>query len=410
MNPTKYLLLSLLSLLLAMFSISCDNGDGDDWDEDNVTSADAVRGGLLYDKWWKISGTEPTGDQPMWDSQTGSNARSGSDTWRCKECHGWDYAGKDGAYGSGSHHTGFMGMMAASTEESEHVFEHFSDVDHDFSSVLTDADLYDLTKFITTELIDVGAWIDLDTKVAFGDPTGGMARYESTDASTGGQCITCHGADGENYDFGGLSALANGNPWETLHKIRFGHPGSSPAMPSTVAKGIADPDAVEILAYAQTGLAEKAVASALQGVWLANATTGDLGAESGSLAGAGWTSYTLTLTDVGTFTATGDNPFGIPAYGSTATVEGTITYSGTYTIDASASPMEIDLTCTASDLLAFFTTDATLQPVQPGIFELNAAGDELTIQYGATAFAVPRPTAFMVDANGDYDSGTLVKQ
>lgn len=158
---------------------------------------------------------------------------------------------------------------------------------------------------------------------------------------------------------------------------------------------------------------EITVAEALQGVWLANATTGTLGnptGASGSLAGAGWTSYQLTLTDAGTFTATGGNPFGIPDYGSTATVEGTITYSGTYMIDVTPNPMEINLTATASDLLLFFTTNDTLQPVQPGIFELNDDQDELTIQYGATAFSVPRPTAFMVDADGNYDSGTLVKQ
>ncbi len=153
------------------------------------------------------------------------------------------------------------------------------------------------------------------------------------------------------------------------------------------------------------------VAEALQGVWLANATIGDLGAESGSLAGAGWTSYQLTLGDNNTFTATGDNPFGIPAYGSTATVEGTITLSGTYTIDDAKSPMWIDLTCTASDLLLFFSIADSLQPLQNGIFELSDDDKELTIQYGAIlAFSAPRPTAFMVDANGDYDSGTLVKQ
>ena len=37
--------------------------------------------------------------------------RAGADTWRCKECHGWDYAGKDGAYGSGDHRTGIVGVL-----------------------------------------------------------------------------------------------------------------------------------------------------------------------------------------------------------------------------------------------------------------------------------------------------------
>ena len=70
----------------------------------------------------------------------------------------------------------------------------------------------------------------------------------------------------------------------------------------------------------------------------------------------------------------------------------------------------ISFGATASDLEAFFTTAAESQPVQPGILELNATNDELTIQYGATAFSVPRPTAFMLDDNSNYDCGTLVKQ
>ncbi|MDP2935907.1 MAG: hypothetical protein Q8O86_05400, partial [Dehalococcoidia bacterium] len=61
-------------------------------------------GGKLYDEWWEEApgATEPKGDQPLWATQT-TNTRKGTDTWRCKECHGWDYGGKDGAYGSGSH-------------------------------------------------------------------------------------------------------------------------------------------------------------------------------------------------------------------------------------------------------------------------------------------------------------------
>jgi len=71
----------------------------------------SVTGGLLYDQWWVVTGAEqPTEDHPLWASQS-TNTRSGPDTWRCKECHGWDYQGADGAYGSGSHLTGFPGTM-----------------------------------------------------------------------------------------------------------------------------------------------------------------------------------------------------------------------------------------------------------------------------------------------------------
>ena len=47
-----------------------------------------------------------------------------------------------------------------------------------------------------------------------------------------------------------VGTLANGNPWETLHKSRFGHSGS--AMPSTIDLGWSVQDAVDVLAYAQT--------------------------------------------------------------------------------------------------------------------------------------------------------------
>ena len=67
---------------------------------------DPIRGGLLYDKWWKPVGADaPEDDHPLWATQS-TNERSGGDTWRCKECHGWDYQGADGAYGDGSHFTG----------------------------------------------------------------------------------------------------------------------------------------------------------------------------------------------------------------------------------------------------------------------------------------------------------------
>ena len=75
-----------------------------------ITGSESA-GGLLYDKWWKAAGVdEPSGDQALWATQE-TNTRDGADTWRCKECHGWDYQGADGAYGSGSHFTGFPGVL-----------------------------------------------------------------------------------------------------------------------------------------------------------------------------------------------------------------------------------------------------------------------------------------------------------
>jgi len=185
--------------------------------------------------------TAPTTDHPLWDTRpdTESNTRTGSDTWRCKECHGWDYMGVDGAYGSGSHKTGFDGIYDSRNTS-------VINLTHDFSTHLSDQDIADVVAFITDGLIDMSLYIDLSTKEADGDAMNGETLYTA-------QCSGCHGADGKTIDFGdgeGVGDLALGNPWETLHKIRFGHPGS--AMPSMVEEGLSTDDQVDILTYAQT--------------------------------------------------------------------------------------------------------------------------------------------------------------
>ena len=75
----------------------------------SISLADAAQGGRIYDKWWlAVFGgvPAPTIDHPIWSQQM-TNMRSGADTWRCKECHGWDYKGVDGIYGdtSDSHYS-----------------------------------------------------------------------------------------------------------------------------------------------------------------------------------------------------------------------------------------------------------------------------------------------------------------
>jgi len=219
-------------------------------DESKLATADAVRGGLLYDKWWTVNGaTEPTGNHPLYPA---AGQKSGADTWRCKECHGWDNKGKDGAYSSGSHFTGLNGVYEARNRNSAHIFGKITK--HNLT--LSEQDIWDLAKFIKEALVEMDKYINFTgakKKSAAGDATLGKALFENT-GTGGGQCIMCHGADGTAIKFDGgtlaIGDVANDNPWEILHKIRIGHPGSS--MPSAVKNGLSITDQINILTHAQT--------------------------------------------------------------------------------------------------------------------------------------------------------------
>ena len=223
-------------------------------------SGSIPEGGRLYDKWWKEAGVdEPAGDQPLWASQS-TNSRSGADTWRCKECHGWDYMGADGAYGSGSHFTGFPGVFNSSGLSDGELLawlDGSTSADHDFSA-MGEASLGDMVTFLQEGLLDVAPFIDAETKAAIGgDMAAGEQLYEET-------CTACHGADGRMINFGDdedpeyLGAIAQGNPWEFIHKVRAGQPGSQ--MPSSIVDGWTMQQVIDVLTYSQALPTEPAMA------------------------------------------------------------------------------------------------------------------------------------------------------
>jgi hypothetical protein len=45
-----------------------------------------------------------------------------------------------------------------------------------------------------------------------------------------------------------VGGIASGNPWEFLHKVRAGQPGT--AMPSAIVNGWTEQDVVDVLSYA----------------------------------------------------------------------------------------------------------------------------------------------------------------
>ena len=213
------------------------------------------RGGQLYDEWWDVIGADaPSSDLPLWTTQS-TNTRTGSITWRCKECHGWDYLGVDGAYGSGSHRTGFPGVYdAAQSKTADQLaaaLRGSTNPDHDFASALDARSIADLAAFMKNGLIDPRQYIDYATKTAkTADTKKGQKLFD-------GLCATCHGANGALLNFGDedepeyVGTIAVDNPQEFLHKVRFGQPGSRPTMPAVYDLGWPIQDVLNVMAYSQ---------------------------------------------------------------------------------------------------------------------------------------------------------------
>jgi mono/diheme cytochrome c family protein len=216
-------------------------------------NGDSLRGGLLYDKWWTPLGLDaPEEDQALWATQD-TNTRSGADTWRCKECHGWDYKGVDGAYGGGSHMTGFVGViqLAGDANAALAALQGATSADHDFSAVMDEQALTDIALFIAEETMDYAAVIDAEKAAIGGDLAVGEDLFQES-------CSDCHGPEGTAIDFKAnvtstetISAIANGNPWEFFHKVRFGQP-SEADMPPAIDAGWTVDEQTSVLAYAQT--------------------------------------------------------------------------------------------------------------------------------------------------------------
>lgn len=184
--------------------------------------AQLVRGGVLYDNWIEELGEKIDKTHPSYPAD---GKQKGADTWRCKECHGWDYKGKAGAYSKGSHFTGITGIRSYANQKPEQIIKILKDNTHAFGNMIPDKELEALAFFVVYGQIDVDLYIDRSAQKSIGDSASGGKIYLST-------CIKCHGEDGKAMNFKDeknpeyIGTVANKNPWETLHKIRWGHPGA----------------------------------------------------------------------------------------------------------------------------------------------------------------------------------------
>jgi len=200
------------------------------------TESAIARGGRLYDKFFAENKTaKPAADHASYPHKGGKYGKDAS--WRCKECHGWDYKGKDGAYASGGHATGIKGIAGAAGKDPAAIVAILKDKTHGYTDKqLSAKDMEDLALFVSKGQIDMGKYVA--DKKAKGNVAKGEVYFNTI-------CAGCHGTDGKKIkDAPPLGSVADNAP-EMIHKILNGQPAES--MPALRAL---DPQiAVDIASY-----------------------------------------------------------------------------------------------------------------------------------------------------------------
>ena len=193
-----------------------------------------ARGGNLYDKWFGVLDVDgPEKSHSLYPADKKYAEKPGAN-WRCKECHGWDYQGVNGAYSSGKHSTGIVGINGAAGQSADAIIATLTGDAHGYAGLLADQDLTDLANFVGQGQVDMDQYIDRASKAPKGDAVKGEAYYNTI-------CAKCHGFDGKLPDDMKPFGAQMGNPWEVMHKILNGQPGEEmPALRALDHQIIAD--------------------------------------------------------------------------------------------------------------------------------------------------------------------------
>jgi len=206
-----------------------------------------ARGAKLYDKWFAVIKAEkPKNTHPAWPAS--NTKKKGNTTWRCKSCHGWDYKGADGAYGSGSYKTGIKGVNAMAGADPAIIVAILKDDTHKLSGLMAESDYQDLALFVSKGQVDMSKYIDYKTKAVIGgDALRGKDYFDT-------MCAQCHGVKGDlPKDMKKTLAKQMGNPWEVMHKILNGQPAEQ--MPAL--RAIDRQVVVDVMAHIETLPKEK---------------------------------------------------------------------------------------------------------------------------------------------------------
>lgn len=155
-------------------------------------------GGRIYDTWWDaLDRRRPRETNPAYPS---TGKRTGSNTWRCVECHGWDYKGKDGINGKGGplaeRYSGIVGIRGAQRMPPAAIAKLLRTAPHNYTpDMISDEEMLRLAAFVRSGQHDADKYIERKTGKVRGNITRGAGLYQTL-------CAACHGLDGRALNWG----------------------------------------------------------------------------------------------------------------------------------------------------------------------------------------------------------------
>lgn len=270
-NIKHYFIIFMGIAVCTYYGCSDENDSGLDLDQIAYDDADVVNGGRMYDKFWA---DETNYNSPSDPSVVQADIENFGNFYRCKQCHGWDQKGSLGAYidrgpktgrpdvstvqlvGKSNtpirtlfdqiKHTGGAAVEASRTADGTNSSLGGNDMP-DYGEILTDAQIWDLVKFLREGAFDTDQLYTINTTGTYpggsrdftnigddGDATIGAAFYAQN-------CASCHGDNGRDNSQGNpkpinvnigrsMGEFAREKPYELQHKARFGNLGSNPQM------------------------------------------------------------------------------------------------------------------------------------------------------------------------------------
>ncbi|NCT09546.1 MAG: hypothetical protein GW772_05640 [Flavobacteriia bacterium] len=262
MKTLKKFQIYFFGLIIGSFLISCTHDREelipiDNSDQIAYDKASAVVGSQLYNDFTVTPGF----DGPKDPTVNIADITSYKDFYRCKQCHAWDLKARYGSYINRGPKVGrpdiskvklnnlsladitelfdkiknTSGAPVNVTRTSDGTNPSLGGNNHpDYGTILTDAQIWDLVKFLREGAFNVDELFATNTTGTY--PTGSVAftNIGFDGNTTLGQtyftnkCSSCHGADGNAINLGGYSVgeFVRKKPYELQHKVVSGQVGT----------------------------------------------------------------------------------------------------------------------------------------------------------------------------------------